>query len=319
MNRSIFFGFYNGLGDLISDLVWIRRFVDEGYDLTISVSSWLESLTRFLVPESDIIMAGLKEDISAHRYDYDLIFLTPNYLHPFSGNPRSIPAYISKYLQVKKRAPESAVILHPSMYELLGYMFGFSDNYLHRHFSMMSYGLLQKYAPLFSKTPAILAPPPEPSHEAYPEISELFIFPYSGNEAKNYPLEAYLQIAKQLQSTCPGLNSRFFVTPKEYEQTRKEITGFEVVTTSLENLCTLFGPRVLILCADSGPGHLGSYFKSHALILFGMTDSKKYAPKGEGKILTLQSPTPRVAEIPLQTVFEKITSSFTLPKKEERT
>ncbi len=302
------------MGDLVSDLIWIERFIKEEYRVTLSVSSWLVPLGRFLLPEARIVPAGSKEEVSSQRYDYDLIFLTPNYLHPARSNPRSVPAYIMKYLQVKKRSNDDSVIMHPSIPELLGYMFGSSDSYLADHFSLMSYGLLRKYASLFTAHPAILHPPPPPFKGGDPAVSELYIFPYSGNEAKNYPLDSYLKIARSLAADHPDLKILFFVTPKEYDATREYVGEFKVVSTSLENLCTLFGPKVLILCADSGPGHLGTYFKSNALVLFGMTDSKKYAPRGEGKILTLQSPSTRVADIPPSSVLQRIRESFTFPR-----
>jgi hypothetical protein len=46
----VFFGYYEGLGDLISDARIMELFYKKGYDITISVVEWLASLAGTLFP-----------------------------------------------------------------------------------------------------------------------------------------------------------------------------------------------------------------------------------------------------------------------------
>ncbi len=113
MGRSITFGFYNGLGDFISDSFIMKYFHEKNYKITIMANSWLYEIINFIFPKANIVSYKSSLNLSSFQYDDDYIFLSPTYLHPITLEYRAVPLYIFKYLIVKKNTKHSTKIIRP--------------------------------------------------------------------------------------------------------------------------------------------------------------------------------------------------------------
>ena len=116
------------------------------------------------------------------------------------------------------------------------------------------------------------------------------IQPGSGSRHKNWPLERFLEVARELLSG-KKVQPLFFVGPVEQEISPGmvktiEAQGFPV----LKNLTLPVLAGVLSCCAgymgnDSGVSHLAAALGLQCLVLFGPTDPGLWGPKGSQVIV----------------------------------
>ncbi len=104
------------------------------------------------------------------------------------------------------------------------------------------------------------------------------IFPGSGSQAKNWPMENFLWAGKRFQSA--GLKPLLVLGPAEK---KFDISGSKLEQIrghSLEDLQSLILKSCVLLGNDSGPMHLGAMFNKPGLVLFGPTPHFMWRPHG---------------------------------------
>jgi len=104
------------------------------------------------------------------------------------------------------------------------------------------------------------------------------IFPGSGNNKKNWPLKAYLELAHLLK--MQGFSIKFVLGPIEQEQ-GLNIPGFDkVVCHNLLYLQELIKKSWFVIGNDCGPMQLAGMFNVPGVALFGPTSPDIWAPHG---------------------------------------
>ncbi len=304
--KSIFFGFYKGLGDFVSDSKIIEYFYKNGFDVSVAVADWLGELAEFMFPEAEIIKYKNGKELFNRKYKYDYIFLSPNYLHPINVNYKSLPLYLIKYWAVRKNKEKNSVIIKPNYWELFNYYLNLKKTFLNEHFFYMSYKLAKKH---FKDLPEIISDINQ-DNKKKKTIKRVFIFPFSGFKPKDYPVDRYIKIAKYLKDKY-NLNATFFVVPKDREKIKNIEKEFKVESKSLVELAKMFTENDLVICSDSGPGHLAIHFGANAVILYSTTSPEKYKPIGKGTTITLKSKG-KIEEIDYNEVLKKIEDNFIL-------
>jgi len=86
---------------------------------------------------------------------------------------------------------------------------------------------------------------------------------------------------------------------------------FKVESKSLTELAKMFNEHDLVICSDSGPGHLAVHFGSNAVILYSTTSPEKYKPIGKGNVIPIKSKG-RIDEIDYNKILETIEKNFLL-------
>ncbi len=303
MRKNIFFGFYKGLGDFITDAHIISVFIREGFDVSVAVSSWFSNLAKFMLPAADIIPYKSWKDLTKLSYNYRYIFLTPNYLHPFSLEKRALWLYLSKLYLVKKIAKYSFII-HPEIKELFFHYFQIKRTFLDEHFYLMSLYLLRRYFPdlpfkslLWNKT-------------LRPEIKRVIFFPFSGNPNKDYPVDKYIFIAEKLQEKYGLKDIFFFTTERDLNRLSHIKDRFHVYSKSLIEIAKFLKETDLVISGDTGPAHLSAYYSANLIVLYGYTKASKYKPLGTGRIETITSKTGKLKDIPEGKILKSIEENF---------
>jgi ADP-heptose:LPS heptosyltransferase len=98
------------------------------------------------------------------------------------------------------------------------------------------------------------------------------IHPFSGSQRKNWPLERYRELADKLSPTLPV---KWCAGPEEY------LPEAAIRTVNLYELaCRLARVRVYI-GNDSGIAHLAAAVGTPVVVLFGPTDPRVWAPRGD--------------------------------------
>ncbi len=306
--KSILFGFYKGLGDFISDSYIMEVFIRNGFHVSVVVSHWFYDLARFMLPLADIIPYKSSKDIVDIDYDYGYIFLTPNYLHPASLEKRALWLYLSKLFIVKSKT--DAKIIHPSLKDLFFHYFQLKKTFLDEHFYLMSLYLIRKYFPHMTFRPLAW------NTSSKPKISRIVVFPFSGNEKKDYPIHNYIFLLRKLKEE--GIKDiDILVTQKDIPKVKSLEKEFSVKSMSLVDLAKYFKKTDLIISGDTGPAHLAAYYSGNVVVLYGYTKPEKYKPLGEGKILTLKSETGKVGDISHKEIFKSIKENFVLRGREK--
>ncbi len=300
---SILFGFYKGLGDFISDSHLINVMLRKGFDVSVVVSDWFRDLAMFMLPVANIVGYKDSKILANIDYSYDYIFLTPNYLHPLKMEPRALWLYLSKLALVKSKAKNS-VIISPKYSELFSYYFQLKKTFLDEHFYLMSLYLLKRFFPLIKFKPLLWKVKQKPS------VNRIFIFPFSGNDNKDYPAEKYKNIAHYLKRRYRA-EIIFLVSKKDLTLANIFYPEFKVKSLSLIEIVKMLQKTDLVISGDTGPAHLSAYYDANLLVLYGYTKPEKYKPFGKGKIETLFSPT-GVKDIPEETIIKKIENSFNI-------
>jgi heptosyltransferase-3 len=138
------------------------------------------------------------------------------------------------------------------------------------------------------------------------------LHPGSGGARKNWPLENWKQLYREMKERHP--HAHFLVVGGESDSERLVALRAEVGerTTFLENLpltelgailsrCTLF------LGHDSGISHLAAAAGAPCLLLFGPTDPDVWAPANPG-VTVLQAPDGDLSRLDVAAVLDKIAS-----------
>lgn len=301
--KSILFGFYKGLGDFISDAHLIEVLIRKGFEVTVVVSDWFSSLAKFMLPVANVIGYKNSKDLANIDYSHDYIFLTPNYLHPLKMEPRALWLYLSKLALVKSKA-KSSVIITPKYHELFSYYLQVKKTFLDEHFYIMSLHLLRRYFPYIKFKPPIW------KKSKKPNINRVLIFPFSGNDNKDYSPEKYKNIGRYLKDKYK-VDIVFLVAKKDLHLAQIFYPEFKVKSLSLIEIAKMIQETDLVISGDTGPAHLSAYYDANLLVLYGYTKPEKYKPIGKGRIETIYSPS-RVKDIPEEAVINKIEHSFNI-------
>jgi ADP-heptose:LPS heptosyltransferase len=110
---------------------------------------------------------------------------------------------------------------------------------------------------------------------------KILIFPGSGHPAKNWPLDNFLKLAKNLQKDKEKI--QFVLGPVEVEK-NIQISEFPVITpkncADLNELINILAKAKMVIGNDSGPMHLAGYMSIPGISLFGPTSPEQWAPLG---------------------------------------
>ena len=308
MPNSITFGFYKGLGDFISDSYIIDHFYQNHYRVTIILSSWLQDLANNMFPNANIIPYKEGKEIFKFQYSDDYIFLSPNYLHPIDMNYKSVPLYLAKYRAVKKNESRKTKIIRPNYLDLFFYYFKIKKTFLNEHFYYMSYFLIKKY---FPDIPDVKLEIEDNKLKNKKDIERIFIFPFSGFKPKDYPLENYYNLAKFFKEKY-NISPEFYVVPSDRKKLSNIEKEFSVKSKNLVDLANMFKKTDLVICSDSGPGHLAAKFGANVIVLYSITNPQKYKPIGNGKIITIKSTTKNTNDINFEEIINLIETNFNL-------
>jgi len=311
MPNSITFGFYKGLGDFISDSYIIDYFYKNNFKVTIILASWLKDLAENMFPNTNIIPYKEGKEILKFQYSDDFVFLSPNYLHPIDMNYKSIPLYLAKYRAVKKNKSSKTKIIRPSYLDLLLYYFKIKKTFLNEHFYCMSYFLVKKY---FPDIPDIKLEIEDNKLKNKKNIERIFIFPFSGFKPKDYPLENYYNLAKFFKEKY-NISPEFYVVPSDRKKLSNIEKEFSVKSKSLVDLAEKFKETDLVICSDSGPGHLAAKFGANVAVLYSTTNPQKYKPIGNGKIITIKASNSNIKNISVEEILKKINVNFSFGGK----
>ena len=144
----------------------------------------------------------------------------------------------------------------------------------------------------------------------------IILYPGSGSEKKNWPLENYLELAAGLikKNKYPV----FLCGCREMEMKnsyREKIIGFMncrfpdlfpktaiVESETLVQLYECIRSARLVVCADTGIMHLALWMHKNTLAVFGPTSPKEWAPADKNLCVINANP----AFLPAQTVLEKM-------------
>jgi ADP-heptose:LPS heptosyltransferase len=122
------------------------------------------------------------------------------------------------------------------------------------------------------------------------------IHPFSGSRRKNWPLDRYRELARRLAETMPVA---WCCGPED------DLPEAGIRIPDLYELaCRLAGARVFI-GNDSGIAHLAAAVGTPVVVLFGPTDPRVWAPRGD-KVSIVQAP--EMAAIEAEDVLHRIRS-----------
>jgi len=291
--KSITFAFYNGLGDFISELPLMEWFYKSGYKVEVIVYSWLKDFASFLAPFATITTISSTKDILFITPKSKTFFLSPSYILKVDYSKTSFVSYLLKKLIFTIKSKEC---ISSSFKDVLLYAFDLKKNYLDEHFFDMSYKLLQKKYDIcldnFNDNTKI-------------DYENLYLFPFSGDGIKDYPLDKFYEVLEYFEKKY---KITIFVQEKDRKKLPKKFNKFPILSISLQEITKYFDKKSIILSNDSGPAHLATFFGSSVVSLFGVTDAKKYMPKGKGKVIALQGSDKKVSNISVKEVIEAINS-----------
>ena len=136
-----------------------------------------------------------------------------------------------------------------------------------------------------------------------------YVLIQAGQGENSYPVENWRQIIQDFQQHQPALpvvlildaNSQFLVSQLLQSFPDLKVTAPE----DLGKLAAMIAGSSLLLCTDSAAMQLGVGVQTYIITLFGGTDPEKVLPKSD-RILVIQSPSGKLADISPKTILEKV-------------
>ena len=104
------------------------------------------------------------------------------------------------------------------------------------------------------------------------------IFPGSGHRAKNWPLECFAEVARELARE--GFKPVQILGQAELERNIRLSGVAAVCPQNLAQLTDILAKMRIVLGNDSGPLHLAAWLGVPCLALFGPSDARRWGPPG---------------------------------------
>lgn len=127
---------------------------------------------------------------------------------------------------------------------------------------------------------------------------------------KIYPVERWQEVIADIQQKQPNLPIVLLQGPEDGEwvaQMRSLAPNLKTVSPpDIGKLAAFIAGANLMLCTDSAPMHLAIAVGTYTIALFGPTEAKKLVPPGNEKIMAIQSPSDRIADIPPSDILAKV-------------
>ena len=313
MTPEIFFGHYRGLGDFISDAKIIGLFHERRYNITVSIAAWFAELAHMLFSNVRITPCNTWRDVVSQPYGhYDYIFMSPTYL---STNLKSIAAYAIKRAIIGCKSSNHGMVLAIESRTLLDGALETAPSLLNRHFFELSVDLLRTHVGILDgitneDVDSLLIDRPA-SHCKKPTIREVFIFPFSGNQNKDYGLNNFLRLGRALETVAPHIPIRYFVSGNDFGQIDQPIRErYRFESRSLVELAKMFTKDVLVISNDSGPAHLASYYGANIITLFGPTSAERYHPIGRGCNVSITARSKVVKDIKIDQILQTVMNRY---------
>ncbi len=128
--------------------------------------------------------------------------------------------------------------------------------------------------------------PPGLPEGALPETPYVLTHPFAGWQGKQWPLDLYEQLARQLEREGLALVAN---VPPHRAQELAALSHVAVHTSSLAGLIDATRRATAVLGLDSGPLHLAAALQKPGAALYGPTDPARNGPYG-GSIRVLRAP-----------------------------
>lgn len=155
---------------------------------------------------------------------------------------------------------------------------------------------------LFLEEPAWRAPLLcQPSFATVP--NRVAIHPGSGSMTKNWPVHAWLKLAREIQAIHPGTEIIFISGEAEAERSTipEDLPFTHWHSLPLTKLADRLSSCSLFLGHDSGISHLASTCGVPCLLLFGPTDPGTWAPP-QSTVRVIRSPNADLNHLPYEAV-----------------
>jgi len=127
---------------------------------------------------------------------------------------------------------------------------------------------------------------------------------------KLYPLEQWGEIIKDIQSKQPNLPIVLLQGSEDAAWVTGLLEHFNdlkvVMPEDLGKSAAMIAGANLLVCTDSAPMHLSAAVGTYTVALFGATQMHKLLPPGNDKLIGVQSPTGRMADIQPKDVLSQI-------------
>jgi ADP-heptose:LPS heptosyltransferase len=111
---------------------------------------------------------------------------------------------------------------------------------------------------------------------ASPAPGAVVVHPGAAAGSRRWPVERFAAVAAALRSD----GHRVVVTAGPTERGLAEAVGAEVLTPDLPGLAALVADAALVVCGDTGVGHLATAYGTPSVLLFGPTPPAEWGPRG---------------------------------------
>jgi ADP-heptose:LPS heptosyltransferase len=139
------------------------------------------------------------------------------------------------------------------------------------------------------------------------------LHPGSGSNKKNWPIKNFIQVAEYFLTT--GLEIIWILGPAEnrlQDEIEKSRTGRILTNVTLPVLAAVLESCSLFVGNDSGISHLAASVNAPVIALFGESDEKVWAPRGE-KITIIKALDDKVESISVKDVILGCKNLITAP------
>jgi ADP-heptose:LPS heptosyltransferase len=107
-----------------------------------------------------------------------------------------------------------------------------------------------------------------------PAPGAVVIHPGAASGSRRWPVDRFAALARRL-----GGEHRVVVTAGPSERDLAAAVGAEVLTTDLQRLAALVADAALVVCGDTGVGHLATAYGTPSVLLFGPTPPAEWGPR----------------------------------------
>ncbi|MFI6368027.1 glycosyltransferase family 9 protein [Nocardia sp. NPDC050630] len=144
---------------------------------------------------------------------------------------------------------------------------------------------LLEYGGIDADPTALLLPaPPEPP----PESNVVVIHPGAAYPARRWPSERFARVARELAANghrvvITGTHDEIRLANAVAEKAGLSPTAVYAGRTDLAELAALVAAAALVVCGDTGVGHLATAFGTPSVLLFGPTPPHRWGPPADAK------------------------------------
>ncbi|MBF6472095.1 MULTISPECIES: glycosyltransferase family 9 protein [Nocardia] len=168
---------------------------------------------------------------------------------------------------------------HPDFPELPGLEWRDDLHEVDRWCRLLEYGRID-----VDPTALLLPEPPEPA----PESHAIVIHPGAAYPARRWPSERFARVAREFDAdghrvVITGTHSEIPLARAVAEKAGLPPSAVYAGRTGLAELAALVAAATLVVCGDTGVGHLATAFGTPSVVLFGPTPPHRWGPPATAK------------------------------------